>query len=36
VHTPVVPGEDERAGRWAGTGKVECGLHTFLEPKNES
>ena len=32
---PVVPGEDERAGRWAGTGKVECGLHTFLEPKNE-
>lgn len=23
----VVPGEDPRAGRWAGTGKVECGLH---------
>jgi phosphoadenosine phosphosulfate reductase len=22
-------GEDERAGRWAGTGKTECGLHTF-------
>jgi phosphoadenosine phosphosulfate reductase len=21
------PGEDARAGRWAGTGKVECGLH---------
>ena len=21
-------------GRWAGTGKVECGLHTFLEPKS--
>jgi phosphoadenosine phosphosulfate reductase len=24
---PVVPGEDPRAGRWAGTGKTECGLH---------
>jgi phosphoadenosine phosphosulfate reductase len=23
----VRPGEDPRAGRWAGTGKVECGLH---------
>lgn len=23
------PGEDERAGRWSGTGKTECGLHTF-------
>lgn len=22
-------GADERAGRWQGTGKVECGLHTF-------
>ncbi|MFN8111170.1 MAG: phosphoadenylyl-sulfate reductase [Thermoleophilia bacterium] len=22
----VLPGEDARAGRWAGTGKVECGL----------
>lgn len=21
------PGEDHRAGRWAGTGKTECGLH---------
>jgi phosphoadenosine phosphosulfate reductase len=31
---PVVAGEDERDGRWAGTGKVECGLHTFLEPKS--
>ena len=26
---PVLAGEDERAGRWAGRGKVECGLHTF-------
>jgi phosphoadenosine phosphosulfate reductase len=24
----VAPGEDERAGRWSGTGKTECGLHT--------
>lgn len=23
----VLPGEDPRAGRWSGTGKVECGLH---------
>jgi phosphoadenosine phosphosulfate reductase len=23
----VAPGEDERAGRWAGTAKTECGLH---------
>jgi len=30
---PVLPGEDGRAGRWAGQDKTECGLHTFLEPK---
>ena len=24
---PVAAGEDERAGRWAGSTKVECGLH---------
>ena len=24
---PTAPGEDRRAGRWAGSGKVECGLH---------
>jgi phosphoadenosine phosphosulfate reductase len=23
----VAPGEDARSGRWAGTGKTECGLH---------
>ncbi|WP_426592160.1 phosphoadenylyl-sulfate reductase [Cellulomonas sp. McL0617] len=23
----VAPGEDARAGRWSGTGKIECGLH---------
>ncbi len=27
----VQPGEDERAGRWSGTGKTECGLHA-IEP----
>lgn len=26
---PVQDGETERAGRWAGTDKKECGLHTF-------
>ncbi|GIG30059.1 phosphoadenylyl-sulfate reductase [Cellulomonas marina] len=25
---PVAPGEDARAGRWAGRAKTECGLHT--------
>jgi len=24
---PVAPGEDPRAGRWAGKNKIECGLH---------
>jgi phosphoadenosine phosphosulfate reductase len=24
----LLPGEDARAGRWAGIGKTECGLHT--------
>ncbi|HEY1344719.1 MAG TPA: phosphoadenylyl-sulfate reductase, partial [Streptosporangiaceae bacterium] len=24
----VEPGADPRSGRWAGTGKTECGLHT--------
>ena len=28
---PVLPGESERDGRWAGQGKTECGLHTFLD-----
>jgi hypothetical protein len=23
----VFPGEDERAGRWSGSQKVECGIH---------
>ncbi|AKK03759.1 phosphoadenylyl-sulfate reductase [Corynebacterium epidermidicanis] len=25
---PVAPGQDPRSGRWAGTNKTECGLHT--------
>ncbi|MEO1209132.1 MAG: phosphoadenosine phosphosulfate reductase [Cyanobacteria bacterium J06638_20] len=25
--TPVAEGEDERAGRWRGLGKTECGIH---------
>ncbi|MDR4946945.1 phosphoadenylyl-sulfate reductase [Neobacillus cucumis] len=25
---PVIDGEDSRAGRWSGSGKTECGLHT--------
>jgi len=28
---PAANGEDERAGRWSGTGKTECGLHTSEE-----
>jgi phosphoadenosine phosphosulfate reductase len=27
---PVDAGADERAGRWAGSAKTECGIHTFL------
>jgi phosphoadenosine phosphosulfate reductase len=26
--TKVAEGEDERAGRWRGTGRTECGIHT--------
>ncbi len=29
---PTHEGEDARAGRWAGTGKTECGLHGWPEP----
>ncbi len=31
----IFPGEDERAGRWAGAGKVECGIHTNETAKEE-
>ena len=27
---PVAEGQDERAGRWTGFDKSECGIHTFL------
>lgn len=27
--TAMTVGDDERSGRWAGTSKTECGLHTF-------
>lgn len=27
--TPIAPGEDERAGRWRGSGRLECGLHSL-------
>lgn len=30
---PVQAGDDERSGRWAGTEKTECGIHTFLKSK---
>lgn len=32
----VLFGEDERAGRWSGTTKTECGLHSLEEPKPTS
>lgn len=32
--TLPLPGQDERSGRWAGTEKTECGIHTHLR-KNE-
>lgn len=28
-------GENERAGRWTGFNKVECGIHTFLSKKTD-
>lgn len=31
----VSGGEDERAGRWTGFQKVECGIHTFMSKKND-
>lgn len=33
---PVKLGEDPRSGRWAGTGKIECGIHTFLKEEPAS
>jgi phosphoadenosine phosphosulfate reductase len=31
---PVERGADERAGRWAGSSKKECGIHTFMIRKD--
>jgi phosphoadenosine phosphosulfate reductase len=28
----VAAGEDPRSGRWAGTGKTECGIHFQHDP----
>ena len=30
---PTANGDDERAGRWTGFNKVECGIHTFMPKK---
>lgn len=30
---PVEEGQDERSGRWAGSRKTECGIHTFLRTR---
>jgi phosphoadenosine phosphosulfate reductase len=30
----ILFGEDERAGRWSGLGKTECGLHSLDKPDN--
>jgi phosphoadenosine phosphosulfate reductase len=27
ITTPITEGEDERSGRWRGSGKTECGIH---------
>jgi phosphoadenosine phosphosulfate reductase len=32
----VVAGEDERAGRWSGTAKKECGLHVLQDQEQGS
>jgi len=29
----VLDGADERSGRWAGTAKTECGIHSALRPR---
>lgn len=34
--SPVAAGEDERAGRWRGQGKTECGIHLGLSGSSSS
>ena len=33
---PTQAGEGERAGRWSGSGKSECGLHTFTARRGDT
>lgn len=33
---PVAPGEDPRAGRWAGLAKTECGLHVSSDEADQA
>ena len=33
---PIQPDEEERAGRWAGSDKLECGIHVPASPSSES
>jgi phosphoadenosine phosphosulfate reductase len=33
---PTSPDEEERAGRWAGSDKLECGIHTDTQPTEET
>jgi phosphoadenosine phosphosulfate reductase len=32
---PIAPDEEERAGRWAGSDKLECGIHVEAQTDNE-
>lgn len=32
----IAPGEDERAGRWSGTQKIECGIHVPESERQEA
>lgn len=32
---PVIPGEPHRAGRWRGSGKLECGIHVPTRPQSK-
>jgi len=33
--TKPLAGQDERSGRWAGSDKTECGIHTFLKEEKK-
>jgi phosphoadenosine phosphosulfate reductase len=34
--SPAVPEEGERAGRWRGQPKTECGIHVALTPSKDA